>query len=77
MKKWCGLLLLAVLVTTLALAGVKAIKYVNAESGKSVSVTDIDYDKMTLTISGNGDKVYYISDGKQAKWDKVVGTITD
>lgn len=77
MKKWCGLLLLAVLVTTLALAGVKAIKYVNAESGKSVSVTDIDYDKMTLTISGNGDKVYYISDGKQAKWDKVVGTTTD
>ena len=77
MKKWCRLLLMAVLVTTLALAGVKAIKYVNAESGQSVSVTDIDYDKMTLTISGNGDKVYYISDGKQKKWDKVVGTTTD
>lgn len=40
----------------------------------SVSVTSIDYDNLTLTIQGNGDKAYYFSDYRQKKWEKVVGS---
>ena len=53
--------------------GSKVIRYVNADDGQSVAVTDIDYDKMTLTISGNNDTAYYFSDSNtQPTYSKTV-----
>ena len=74
MKKVSRLLLIAVIAMAFVFTGNKVIRYVNADANQSVSVTNINYDKMTLTMSGNGDTAYYFSDGKQKKWEKVVGS---
>lgn len=53
--------------------GIWAVRSVNAGSADSVSVTSIDYNNMTLTIKGKGDKVFYLSDSKQKKWERITG----
>lgn len=73
MKKYSRLLLIAIAAIAFVFTGSKVIRYVNADAGQAVAVTDIDYDKMTLTISGNNDTAYYFSDSKQKKWEKVSG----
>ncbi len=42
-----------------------------ANTETSVSVSNVDYDKETLTITGYGDTEYYISDKNQKVWDTV------
>lgn len=77
MKKISRLLLITIMAVAFIFTGSKVIRYVNADDGQSVAVTDIDYDKMTLTISGNKDTAYYFSDSKQKRWERVSGETKD
>lgn len=77
MKKISRLLLITIMAAAFIFTGSKVIRYVNADDGQSVAVTDIDYDKMTLTISGNKDTAYYFSDSKQKSWERVSGETKD
>lgn len=55
-------------------AGIGSTAFVYAGAEDSVVVTAVDYDNQTLTVQGNGDTGFYFSDGKQKKWEKMVGT---
>lgn len=65
----------AVLVTA---AGTCAV-YIAAESaaGDSVAVSEIDYDKLTLTVKANSDdnRVYFATSKTAATWEKIPGDL--
>lgn len=72
MRKFISLALSA----AVTVSGINAGKlYVKAEEDdkKSVSVIEINYDDLTMTIKGNDDNNYYISDSQQRVWENLNG----
>lgn len=77
MKKSIKYILSAFLVVMFCIIGINGFKAINADAedaNRAVSVTSVDYDSMTMSLRGDGDTEYYISDANQKVWEKVEGT---
>lgn len=72
MKKYGKYIIAAVMVAILCITSITSGINVNAEDAtKPVEITSIDYDNMTISLRGDGDTEFYISDSRQKVWEKV------
>lgn len=72
MKKYGKYIIAAVMVAILCITSITSRINVNAEDAtKPVEITSIDYDNMTISLRGDGDTEFYISDSRQKVWEKV------
>ena len=72
MKRYGKYIIVAVMVAVLCVTSITSGINVNAEDAtKPVEITSIDYDNMTISLRGDGDTEFYISDSRQKVWEKV------
>ena len=72
MKRDGKYIIVAVMVAVLCITSITSGINVNAEDAtKPVEIISIDYDNMTISLRGEDDTEFYISDSRQKVWEKV------
>ncbi len=72
MKRYGKYIIVAVMVAVLCITSITSGINVNAEDAtKPVEIISIDYDNMTISLRGEDDTEFYISDSRQKVWEKV------